>query len=310
MRTRFNRNAFRTWLLLKRLQQPITARRVLERLEYARRHGFQLERFLRAPKAAQREGDAYLVRRLEEGSLHAFNNDVQWLMALAAWRGHRDVKFRRRPDPPVQFRALDRAQIQRVTGYRHRNPVVNRFRRALLLVFLETGARLSEVARLELQDLDPVRSLIHIRQPAKRGRRRWIPVSRWIWSPKRPLGAYLSQRPGTSTTSTTTGAREALWMVDWSGSGHVRPRPASPDYLRRVLFHVSADLGFTVNGNVFRHTKATELRRRGFDILVIKFILGHASIESTQVYAELTPQDVYTLFRRRPTPDYYQEADD
>lgn len=281
--------------------KQVTVDRVLERLNYARANGFDLGLFLQGPAQAEEAGERYLEQRLASGTVHAFNNDAQVLNNLTTYLGF-PVRFKLRKTPPTAPRALDRDQIRRLTHYAHPIPEVNRFRRALILVHLETGARPSEVAKLELQDLDAKRSRIHIRHPAKGGMVRWIPVSRWIWSRRRPLGAFLANR------ATPVENPNALWSVrDLNQNESWGPiRATTVDYMRRTLAAVSEDVGFRVNANILRHTKATELRRRGFDILYIKFILGHASISSTQVYAELSPGDVETLYRRKPTPDYYQ----
>lgn len=297
----FDAAMFHQWLLLERRLKPITAKRVIERLEFARRGGFSLDLVCHPGSTAllMREvAGKWLARRLQSGTVHAYNNDVKALNALATFRGL-DVRFRCRREPRAQLRALSREQIQRLIRYEHPDPVVNRFRRALILVHLETGARPSEVQRLELNDLDARQSRIHIRHPAKGGMIRWIPVSRWIWSVKRPLGAYLRARVPASASP------GALWTTTREGAGRIPARVVSGDYMRNTLQDVGRDVGFRVNANILRHTKATEMRRRGYDILYIKFVLGHASISSTQVYAEVTAEDVALLYRRRPTPDYY-----
>lgn len=297
----FDTGAFRTWLLLDHGMEPITAKVTLKRLDYMQRHGFDMERFVAGAASAHLLGRGWLEKRLNASTVHAFNNDVLVLNALAKYCGHQNVQFARRTPPRTSPKALDRSQIRRLTQYSHPFPDTNRFRRALILLHLETGARPSEVARLELQDLDPKLSRVHIRFPAKRGMIRWIPVSPWIWSPKRPLGAYLRHRLEPRTNP------NAVWVTE---RGHgAEPRRMSQDYMRNAFQAVSRDVGFRVNANVLRHTKATEMRRRGFDILYIKFVLGHASISSTQIYAEINADDVATLYKRRPTPDYYQEPD-
>jgi site-specific recombinase XerD len=44
--------------------------------------------------------------------------------------------------------------------------------------------------------------------------------------------------------------------------------------------------------HVMRHTTATHLLEAGVPLAVIKNILGHASIQTTQVYMEITQQTV------------------
>jgi integrase/recombinase XerD len=43
--------------------------------------------------------------------------------------------------------------------------------------------------------------------------------------------------------------------------------------------------------HLLRHTFATNLRRRGGDLLLIKEALGHASVSTTEIYAHLGGQE-------------------
>ena len=62
----------------------------------------------------------------------------------------------------------------------------------------------------------------------------------------------------------------------------------------------------TLNFNMTRHTRATELRQQGWDLLLIREYLGHSSVKSTEVYAAVLPTDVQAMMRRRPGRDPFQ----
>ena len=51
---------------------------------------------------------------------------------------------------------------------------------------------------------------------------------------------------------------------------------------------LSADKEFVLHA--LRHTCASRMVNRGIDLYVVKDILGHASIATTQIYAHLDPR--------------------
>lgn len=289
---------FRRWLLLDRALEPATADRYVGRLEYAMRHGFDVDAFrARDEDQAKAVGDAWLERRLGTVGPATFNADVKWLNHLATYSGL-DVSWtRRRPPRPVP-RSLTKTQVSSILKLGHRDRVVHRLWRAIVLVELQLGLRVSELAGLEVVDVDVSNSRIHLRNPAKGGPRRWLPMPRWAFSRRRPLGAYLAwrrrQRPSDG----------ALWLR--TTSPHT---PLTPSSVRDVVYQISQAAGFQVNCTVLRHTCAVLHRRNGRDIRFIKALFGHASYDSTQIYEEYGPEDLAAALARRPPPDPYAQPD-
>ena len=50
--------------------------------------------------------------------------------------------------------------------------------------------------------------------------------------------------------------------------------------------------------HMLRHTHATNLRRKGADLLLIKEALGHASVMTTEIYAHLGNEEYKTKLRQ------------
>jgi site-specific recombinase XerD len=70
--------------------------------------------------------------------------------------------------------------------------------------------------------------------------------------------------------------------------------------VRRILDrHIaSAGLAAKTSPHTLRHSFATHLLRAGADIRAVQELLGHASINTTQIYTHLTIDDLREVYRR------------
>lgn len=302
------RSEFRTFLLVDEAKQPITVDKMMERLERAVERGFDLDQFLAAPEGAREAGRAYLSARRSASTVFAYNNDVKVLSALLRWKEWRHmVRFKCLREPRPQLRALKDDEIWTLLGYRCESGEAELMHRALLLVALKTGMRASEVAAMNASDIDVANARIYVRKPAKGGVRRWLPVEKWVLSKKRPIGAWLAARPVPAKDP------DALWTTTHkSGNGGYVPgaspaRRVSSEYLRNCLYRIGHATGVHVTFNICRHTRGTELRKRGWDLLYIRTYLGHASVKSTEVYAEVGEEDVDEIMRKKPGKDFFKD---
>lgn len=143
--------------------------------------------------------------------------------------------------------------------------------RAILMTTYGLGLRISEVCRLQADDIDSKRMLVHVRN-AKGARDRFVPLPervlftlRRYWVTDRPAGPYLF--PGNSAT-----------------------RKVSVDAVRYNLNAAADKAGLKkrITPHVLRHTFATHLLELGTDLRVIQMLLGHRSIRTTLRYTRVT----------------------
>ena len=147
--------------------------------------------------------------------------------------------------------------------------------RALLELMYATGARVSEVLALDLDDLiDPTL----VRLFGKGSKERVVPVGSFA---QRALEAYLVRvRPGLVALGRGTPAlflnqrggrlsRQSAWQVI-SAAGKL------------------AGLGDEVSPHTLRHSFATHLLEGGADVRVVQELLGHSSVATTQIYTLVT----------------------
>ncbi len=162
--------------------------------------------------------------------------------------------------------------------------------RALLEFLYSTGARISEATGLDIDDLmlapappgtPPALAAEHdpvVLLSGKGGRQRFVPVGSYA---VRALEAYLVRgRPALAAH-----ARKAVPAVFLNARGGRLTRQGAWG----VLAEVAGRAGIAgVSPHTLRHSFATHLLDGGADIRVVQELLGHASVETTQVYTLVT----------------------
>jgi integrase/recombinase XerD len=153
-------------------------------------------------------------------------------------------------------------------------------------VLYATGMRRTELARLALDDIEPERALVLIRQ-GKGRKDRLIPLGEralhWVQQ-------YLSQaRP------------QLAWNADdktlfLSNEGN----PLNPMWLSRVIAQriERAELGKHGSCHLLRHTMATLMLEGGADIRFIQVMLGHAELSTTQIYTQVAIKQLQQVHAR------------
>ena len=147
--------------------------------------------------------------------------------------------------------------------------------RAILELLYATGARVSEIVNMDLDDLiDPE----IVRLFGKGSKERVVPVGKYAQA---AVAAYLVRvRPTLATLSRGTPAlflnqrgsrlsRQSIWQIISNAA-------------------LAAKLGVEVSPHTFRHSFATHLLEGGADVRVVQELLGHASVTTTQIYTLVT----------------------
>jgi len=73
----------------------------------------------------------------------------------------------------------------------------------------------------------------------------------------------------------------------------------TPPGLRSLFRHHRQTTGVTkANPHRFRHTFASDMLRAGISLPALMQLMGHAQIQTTMIYLQLTPQDVWEQYAR------------
>jgi len=159
--------------------------------------------------------------------------------------------------------------------------------RALLELLYATGARISELISLDVDDIGE--SLVKV--TGKGGKQRLVPVGSfaraatdaWLVRGRAALAAN-----GRGTPALLLGAR-----------GGRLSRQAAWEVIQRVAEEAEVP---HVSPHTFRHSFATHLLEGGADVRVVQELLGHASVATTQIYTHVTAdtlRDMYTTAHPR-----------
>ena len=138
--------------------------------------------------------------------------------------------------------------------------------RIILALAYSAGLRSQELIKLKLSDIDFERKTIHIRQ-SKYKKDRIVPLSDYI---AKGLMKYISvENPHT-----------------WVFNGKEPNGRYSPKGLSWVMCETLKKTGIQkkVNLHSLRHSYATHLLEEGVNIVTIKELLGHATIQTTMIY--------------------------
>ena len=158
---------------------------------------------------------------------------------------------------------------------------------ALLELLYGTGARISELTDLSLDDVSTLsKELPILRLKGKGDKERLVPVGSLAL---RALELYLVRsRPvlsGKSTSST------ALFL---NARGSKLSRQSAWTILQAAAQR--ADLAGKVSPHTMRHSFATHLLENGADVRVVQELLGHASVTTTQIYTLVTVDQLREVY--------------
>lgn len=150
--------------------------------------------------------------------------------------------------------------------------------RALIELLYATGARVSEIINLEIDQIK--RPITSLRLFGKGGKERVVPVGSFASD---ALEAYLVRgRPALLGASGDT--RERKLFLNMRGSGLSRQSAWE-------IVRTAAKKGGVVSElspHSLRHSFATHLLDGGADIRTVQELLGHASVATTQIYTLVT----------------------
>lgn len=161
----------------------------------------------------------------------------------------------------------------------------------LCAVMIHLGLRISESVPLTVADWEKARADGHHLQILGKGKKhRSIPIHEELdeW-----MDAFLRIRRQAEATSPYLFASWRHRQAD----RHLSVRKAREAVVARVD---AAGIGRHISPHKLRHTFATQNRKNGTPVEVIRELLGHESIETTMRYAHVEDEDMEAAIKRQP----------
>lgn len=161
------------------------------------------------------------------------------------------------------------------------NATMNFRDRTILKSLYYTGMRAVEVAKLEVQDIDFVRKVIHIRE-SKRGKTRTIPVldSHFLAD----LKHFIGKRDKDSVFGLSKRTIQHIVKQAGEQSGIKNPDPTAKH----------------INCHLFRHSIARHLKSQRYPLEFIQKFLGHSSGQTTMdAYGTLSLHEMQLIVGKK-----------
>jgi site-specific recombinase XerD len=181
---------------------------------------------------------------------------------------------------------LSHEEVARLLNAPPKNTILGLRDRAILALLYGTGARASEVAGLSDADVDLKDRTIRV--VGKGGHQRVIPMNESVCEIMR---VYKSAR-GSCARPDQPFFRSRKRRKLSTTRAVIFDRVKRYTRVARIAKHVSP--------HVLRHTFATHLVRLGEKLIVLRDLLGHKQLSSTQVYLHMTGEDLRHAVDRHP----------
>lgn len=155
--------------------------------------------------------------------------------------------------------------------------------RAMLELLYATGMRVAELTGLDTADVDTSRQLARV--TGKGNKQRVVPFGENAAS---AIDAWLTHRD----QLLAPGTEDAPALFLGSRGGRIDQRQ-----VRRVVERAAQRTGDSdLSPHALRHSAATHMLEGGADLRVVQELLGHSSLQTTQIYTHVSAQRLKSVY--------------
>ncbi|MCX5996969.1 MAG: tyrosine-type recombinase/integrase [Chloroflexi bacterium] len=178
--------------------------------------------------------------------------------------------------PKTLIKALNSSEVAKILDEFDGRDFKSVRNRAITMLFIDTGLRLSELANIQLEDINVERQTILVTGKGNKQRmvRFGVRTAKTLWR-------YISLR------NSLNGHSGALWLEKHGDE-------VKPNCIALVFKRLQQKTGIKVHCHRLRHTYAISALRNGMNPFVLQASLGHATLDMTRRYCQsLSFEDVY-----------------
>lgn len=147
--------------------------------------------------------------------------------------------------------------------------------RAIIEFLYSTGCRVSELARLNINDIDFDNNEVHIVGKGNKHRISYLDARAELY-----LKKYLNLRHDDNDSLFVT-KRKPYKRLTKNGLEYI---------VKNIGEH--SEVQRTIHPHLIRHTVATDLINRGMTVVEVQKILGHEKLDTTMIYAKISQENV------------------
>ncbi len=186
----------------------------------------------------------------------------------------------------VEFLEVDELERLLEQPAKHAEGIIMLRDKAILEMLFSTGLRVSELAGLQIEQINLKRDEFTVRGKGDKPRLVFLSASA-----KDAIRAYLKKRKDPSPF--------IFISHDRAKKGR-EPGALTPRSIQRIVEKYSKMAGITkkITPHTLRHTFATDLLLSGADIRSVQSMLGHASITTTQIYTHITNKQMKEVYKK------------
>jgi len=227
----------------------------------------------------------------QNSALSALRSFFKWLIREDYIISDPTIKIERAKEPePLPRHILEESEIKKILKQPDTQTPLGYRDRVILEILYSTGIRKGELENLKLEDMDLKDGFLRIEQ-GKNKKDRVVPLGKIA---SNMLHNYIvsirSEIPKGKHKDNDTGY---LFLNQRGNKLH-------HDTVWKIVTHYAKQAGIRkkVTPHSFRHTCATHMVRHGAHIRHLQEMLGHASIETTQIYTRVTINDLKKVHAR------------
>jgi site-specific recombinase XerD len=286
------------------------------------------DRNLRLNQVKVRDIDSFLISLRKNGGngiqtvnhkMYCLKTFYRWLQRVEVVKANPLEVFQNsrtaKPLPRYLTQAEQEALLlasQNWDGTKHRDSWQRKREHLMVLFFLDTGLRVSELVNIKLQDLKLSEGILKVM--GKGSKEREVILSNRLLKviedylaildkveiqnktppPGLPARGFSLQRIQEELNT------KSISAVHKFINKNVKPLPIKylfftargdsmdPRHCFRIVQEIGERAGIkNLHPHVLRHTYASNLRTKGGDLLLIKEALGHSSVQTTEIYAHI-----------------------
>jgi len=176
---------------------------------------------------------------------------------------------------PIKWEAKPRESLEQIELEIIRRACITEREKAMIEVLYSTGCRVTELAGIKLSDIDWHARSVNLLGKGRKYRTSYINAKAEV-----AIRAYLEHRK-----------HDSIYLL-CNERGGGKMKKGNIERMIRVIRERAGMADRKITPHTFRHTTATQALRSGMPIEEIQRLLGHSSVATTMIYAEVADESV------------------